>query len=102
VNSVRGPGGGYRLSRSGLEIDIAQVVDAVSESIDVTRCEGKGDCQRGEACLTHYLWCDLSDQIHSFLKGISLQSLVDRQEIRDIAERQDGYQSDRINVIDGL
>lgn len=102
VTSVRGPGGGYRLSRSGLEIDIAQVVDAVSESIDVTRCEGKGDCQRGEACLTHYLWCDLSDQIHSFLKGISLQSLVDRQEIRDIAERQDGYQSDRINVIDGL
>jgi Rrf2 family iron-sulfur cluster assembly transcriptional regulator len=102
VTSVRGPGGGYRLSRSGLEIDIAQVVDAVSESIDVTRCEGKGNCQRGEACLTHYLWCDLSDQIHSFLKGISLQSLVDRQEIRDIAERQDGYQNDRINVVDGL
>jgi len=102
VTSVRGPGGGYRLSRGGLDIDIAQIVDAVSESMDVTRCEGKGDCQRGEACLTHYLWCDLSDQIHSFLEGISLQSLVDRQEIRDIAERQDGYQKNRIDVVDGL
>jgi Rrf2 family iron-sulfur cluster assembly transcriptional regulator len=102
VNSVRGPGGGYRLSRSGLDINVAQVVDAVSESMDVTRCEGKGDCQQGEACLTHHLWCDLSDQIHSFLEGISLQSLVDRQEIRDIAKRQDDYQQNRINVVNDL
>jgi Rrf2 family iron-sulfur cluster assembly transcriptional regulator len=102
VTSVRGPGGGYRLSRAGLDINVAQVVDAVSESMDVTRCEGKGNCQRGEACLTHYLWCDLSEQIHSFLEGISLQSLVDRQEIRDISERQDSYQKNRINVVDGL
>jgi Rrf2 family iron-sulfur cluster assembly transcriptional regulator len=102
VSSVRGPGGGYRLSRSGLEINVAQVVDAVSESMDVTRCEKKGDCQQGEACLTHHLWCDLSEQIHSFLENISLQSLVDRQEIRDIAKRQDGYQKNRIDAVDGL
>jgi Rrf2 family iron-sulfur cluster assembly transcriptional regulator len=102
VTSVRGPGGGYRLSRANVDINIAQIVDAVSESMDLTRCEGRGDCQRGEACLTHYLWCDLSDQIHSFLEGINLQSLVDRQEIRDIAERQDGYQKNRIDVVDGL
>jgi len=102
VTSVRGPGGGYRLSRSGVDINVAQVVDAVSESMDVTRCEGKGDCQQGEACLTHHLWCDLSDQIHSFLENISLQSLVDRQEIRAIAKRQDGYQENRIDVVDGL
>jgi Rrf2 family iron-sulfur cluster assembly transcriptional regulator len=102
VSSVRGPGGGYRLSRSGLEINIAQVVDAVSESMDVTRCEKKGDCQQGEACLTHHLWCDLSEQIHSFLENISLQSLVDRQEIRDIAKRQDDYQKNRIDAIDSL
>jgi Rrf2 family iron-sulfur cluster assembly transcriptional regulator len=102
VSSVRGPGGGYRLSRSGLEINVAQVVDAVSESMDITRCEGKGDCQQGEACLTHHLWCDLSDQIHSFLEGISLQSLVGRQEIRDIARRQDSYQQNRIDVVNGL
>ena len=102
VTSVRGPGGGYRLSRGSSDINVAQVVDAVSESMDVTRCEGRGDCQRGEACLTHHLWCDLSDQIHTFLENISLQSLVDRQEIRDIAKRQDGYQKNRIDTVDGL
>lgn len=98
VSSVRGPGGGYRLSREGADISVAQVVDAVSESMDVTRCERKGDCQRGDACLTHHLWCDLSDQIHSFLDDISLQSLVDRQEIKEIAARQDGQQGQRITA----
>mgnify|MGYP000566103554 CR=1 FL=1 len=107
VSSVRGPGGGYRLSREGEDINVAQVVDAVNESMDVTRCEGRGDCQRGEACLTHHLWDDLSDQIHSFLEGITLQSLVDRQEIRVVANRQKRYQDktlqkNRIDVVDGL
>ena len=92
VKSVRGPGGGYRLSRDAEEIFVAEVIDAVDESIDVTRCEGRGDCQNGERCLTHDLWMDLSQQIHSFLNGISLQSLVDRSEIRKVAERQDSYQ----------
>ena len=92
VKSVRGPGGGYRLSREADAIFVAEVIDAVDESLDVTRCEGRGDCQNGERCLTHDLWMDLSNQIHKFLSGISLQSLVDRSEIRKVAERQDNYQ----------
>lgn len=95
VKSVRGPGGGYRLSREADQIYVAEVIDAVDESLDVTRCEGRGDCQNGERCLTHDLWMDLSHQIHKFLSGISLQSLVDRAEIRKVAERQDTYQENR-------
>lgn len=107
VASVRGPGGGYQLSRSGKDINIAQVVDAVNESMDVTRCEGKGNCQRGEACLTHYLWDDLSSQIYAFLENITLQGLVERQEIKAVAKRQYDYQKqkiskDRITVVDDL
>lgn len=93
VKSVRGPGGGYRLSREADAIFVAEVIDAVDESLDVTRCEGRGDCQNGQRCLTHDLWMDLSNQIHKFLSGISLQSLVDRAEIRKVAERQDNIQS---------
>ncbi|MCG8313896.1 MAG: Rrf2 family transcriptional regulator, partial [Pseudomonadales bacterium] len=48
VKSVRGPGGGYRLSREAGDIFVAQVIDAVDESLDVTRCEKRGDCQNGE------------------------------------------------------
>ncbi|MBV1920961.1 MAG: Fe-S cluster assembly transcriptional regulator IscR [Pseudomonadales bacterium] len=94
VSSVRGPGGGYRLSRESAEIFVAQVVDAVDEPVDVTRCEGQGNCQNGEPCLTHYLWEDLSQQLHQFLSAISLQSLVERSEIRKVADRQDRYQQE--------
>lgn len=89
VKSVRGPGGGYCLMGSPAEISIAQVVDAVSESLDATRCEGKGNCQDGEVCLTHYLWQDLSTQIHQFLSGITLANLVARRDIQAVGARQD-------------
>ncbi|MCP5346651.1 MAG: Fe-S cluster assembly transcriptional regulator IscR [Gammaproteobacteria bacterium] len=89
VSSVRGPGGGYELKDSANSIFIAQIIDAVNESLDTTRCGGAGDCQGGEICLTHYLWKDLSQQIHEFLSNISLADLVEKNEIRRIAENQD-------------
>ena len=70
VSSVRGPGGGYRLGRDSDTIFIAQIIDAVNESVDTTNCQGKGDCQGGEICLTHALWDELSGEIHRFLNGI--------------------------------
>lgn len=89
VTSVRGPGGGYLLSRDSGEIYVAQIVDAVNESVDATGCGGQADCQSGQTCLTHHLWCDLSEQIHKFLAGISLASLVERREVKEVSDRQD-------------
>jgi Rrf2 family iron-sulfur cluster assembly transcriptional regulator len=89
VSSIRGPGGGYQLSRSGQQIFVAEIVDAVNESVDATGCGGSSNCQQGEICLTHHLWCDLSEQIHGFLSGISLSSLVERSEVKSISARQD-------------
>ena len=97
VSSVRGPGGGYQLAHAATDIQIVQVIDAVDESVDATRCKGKGNCQDGETCLTHYLWCELSEQIHDFLSGITLGSLVQRAEVRNIAQRQ----QQRIPCADG-
>ena len=92
VSSVRGPGGGYELKRGSDEIFIAQIIDAVDESVDTTKCQGAGDCQGGETCLTHYLWEDLSEQIHAFLESISLADLVTKNEVRKIADNQDRRQ----------
>ncbi|WP_303291988.1 Fe-S cluster assembly transcriptional regulator IscR [Marinobacter sp. SS5-14b] len=94
VVSIRGPGGGYRLSRSADHVYIAEVVDAVSESLDTTRCGNKGDCQNGEKCLTHHLWSDLTDQIHQFLSDISLGDLMRKREIQLVADRQNRKQSE--------
>ncbi len=76
VTSTRGPGGGYSLSRTADEIAIAEVVTAVDEVVDATRCGGLANCQDGMRCLTHDLWTELSDQIHAFLSGITLGQLV--------------------------
>lgn len=89
VKSVRGPGGGYRLGKDTRQIAIVDIIDAVDESVDATRCQGRGNCQQGETCLTHYLWEDLSQQIHDFLQGISLADLMTRQEVRRISGIQD-------------
>lgn len=89
VKSVRGPGGGYRLTRDSSAIYVAEVVDAVNESVDATLCRGDNNCQHGSECLTHQLWDDLSRQIHGFLSEISLGDLVQRHEVRTVAARQD-------------
>ncbi len=104
VSSIRGPGGGYKLSVEPGEISVASVIDAVDESIDTTRCgvnaksksgskqsadEGeRAGCQEGEQCLTHHLWMDLSAQIHSFLSSITLLDLMNKREVQVTALRQ--------------
>lgn len=96
VESVRGPGGGYRLGKDAGDIAVGEVIAAVNESIDATKCNGKADCQGGEKCLTHNLWQDLSDRISKFLDSITLGELMAKQEIKTISTRQDGQQLDAV------
>ncbi len=88
VNSVRGPGGGYLLSQPADEISVSKVIDAVNESVDATRCQGLSDCQQGDTCLTHHLWCELSVQIRHFLDEMTLAQLMLRPDVIRIASRQ--------------
>jgi len=99
VKSARGPGGGYRLNRQADDITIVEVLNAIDEKIDTTRCGGKGDCQDGQACLTHDLWADLSKQISDFLSGISLGELVQRHSIREVSARQDAMAPRPVSLV---
>jgi Rrf2 family iron-sulfur cluster assembly transcriptional regulator len=99
VQSVRGPGGGYNLGKSAANINIAEVIEAVNEITDATRCKGAGDCQKGETCITHHLWMDLSDQIRDFLGDITLADLVERPEVRDISRDQESRASTQKSII---
>ncbi|NMP30966.1 Fe-S cluster assembly transcriptional regulator IscR [Thalassotalea sp. M1531] len=92
VSSVRGPGGGYRLGMCSAQIAVADVISAVDESVDATKCMGKGNCQGGHQCLTHNLWADLSNRIEEFLKNITLSELVEQRDVKSVSERQDGQQ----------
>ena len=90
VTSIRGPGGGYQLGRDSGAIAVVDVIAAVDESVDATRCGGRENCQGEERCLTHDLWQDLSKQIYDFLSAIDLAALVERQRVREVAARQEG------------
>ncbi len=87
VNSTRGPGGGYTLSRNAREISAADVICAVDEKMHITRCQGLENCQDEQRCLTHDLWEDLSSQIEEFLSRINLGQLVERRNVREAMTR---------------
>lgn len=89
VESVRGPGGGYNLAAHPSKISVADIVVAISENIDATRCKGKKNCQGDEACLTHQLWEELSTRIYEFLNEITLNNLVSQPSVQQVALRQE-------------
>ena len=79
VQSSRGPGGGYRLARAAAETNIAEIVVAVDEPLQATRCNHdakKGCMMKGEKCLTHDLWEEMGRQIHSYLTSVTLADVV--------------------------
>lgn len=78
VKGTRGPGGGYLLARDADCISMAEIVVAVDEPLDITRCDGREDCHNGERCLSHDLWSELSHQLYTFLNGIALGELMRR------------------------
>jgi len=84
VKSVRGPGGGYCLSRPASQTRVADIIMAVDEPLRATGCRMGDDhgchSKRGR-CLTHDLWEELSNHIYLFLKSVTLADVVDRNVI---------------------
>lgn len=78
VESIRGRTGGYRLARPADEITIFEVMAAVAEGTDMTRCSsGLGTpCMAGRRCRAHDLWCALGRHIERFLRSVSLQDVI--------------------------
>ena len=80
VDSVRGPGGGYRLASTACQTSIADIVLAADEQITMTRCggDGKPGCMAPKTrCLTHDLWDGLGQHIHSYLDSITLADVCE-------------------------
>jgi Rrf2 family iron-sulfur cluster assembly transcriptional regulator len=90
VESVRGPGGGYRLARGPETVSVADVIVAVDEPIDATQCGGRDSCKDdGKRCMTHELWANLNAHIFGYLRSVTLAELVAQQRRPDVAVMQD-------------
>jgi len=83
VRGVRGPGGGYYLGRKADEISIADVICAIDEWVEFTRCNpnkanpNKASISNTQRGMTHHLWDNLSQRIYLFLADITLADLIE-------------------------
>jgi Rrf2 family iron-sulfur cluster assembly transcriptional regulator len=78
VESIKGPGGGYKLSKDANEIVISDVINAVDENVETTACNGKANCNNNHQCLSHNLWEDLGAEINKFLSDVTLQQVISK------------------------
>jgi len=87
VRSIRGPGGGYLLTRPASEISVADVIRAVNEPIRTTMCENAiRGCHRGKRCDTHQLWDAMGQYIYRFLDAVTIQMVCDKEVALDVLE----------------
>lgn len=86
VSSVRGPGGGYRLTKAPGDISVAEIIHAVDESLDATQCGGKRNCSEDQrVCMTHNLWTSLNKKMFDYLDSVNLAELVAQQHETPVA-----------------
>ena len=83
VSSVRGPGGGYRLTRPTTDLSVGEIILAVDEPIDATQCGGRENCRDEQKCITHDLWTDLNRHIFEYLNSVTLSQLVEGQQKKE-------------------
>lgn len=80
VESVRGPGGGYRLAKPPSQIRVADVLAAVDESVDAMSkgagASGGSSGSRAQS-LTNRLWEGLSAHVYVFLHQTRLSDVIE-------------------------
>ena len=89
VSSTRGPGGGYKLTNNVDQVSVSDIILAVDESCKVVDCKDSEGCNGGYQCLTHDLWQELSNEIRTFLDGITIAEIMSQEAVNDVKLRQD-------------
>ena len=89
VQSVRGPAGGYVLSKPPEDIKLLSIISAVDEKIKTVKCrkESKKGCNgKSIKCITHNLWDDLEAHINKFFENNTLKDILFK-EVRNNSEK---------------
>lgn len=78
VKSVRGPGGGYMLSREASRIRVDEIIDTVEETLVLVSCmNDDGSCGCDFECATQSVWQGLGQQVRMFLASMTLEDLTE-------------------------
>ncbi len=98
VESVRGPGGGYRLGAPADAISVARIVRAVDEPLDARQCAGHENCKDQERCITHDLWSNLNQHVYDYLDSVTLSALING-EVKPVAKRGGETETQTIKTV---
>lgn len=77
VQSLRGAGGGYKLTDSPENITVGQVLRAVEDNLEIVDCLREDGCSNKCNCVSRNLWAKLYDNINNYLDTISLLRLAE-------------------------
>ena len=88
VKSIRGRNGGYLYAKDPADISIKEVMHAVDEVIDATKCNGTSACHNGKKCSTHDLWHELNVLVDDYLEKITINNLVETDNSPNIRVRE--------------
>lgn len=78
VESIKGIRGGYKIAKTPDSITISEIMNAVGESIKVTRCKDheNGCIGNGERCASHKMWKNLENSIEHYLNSVTLADIL--------------------------
>jgi Rrf2 family iron-sulfur cluster assembly transcriptional regulator len=88
VKSIRGRNGGYLYAKDPANISIKEVMHAVDEVLDATKCNGTSACHNGKKCSTHDLWHELNVLVDDYLDKITINNLVETNKSPNIEVRE--------------
>ncbi len=89
IKSIRGPAGGYYLTRKPEEITIGDIVRATEGDIELVFCTGMQKhpgrgCERAEKCVVRGVWSEGARRLMEYFDSISLEDLCREARTRGI------------------
>ncbi len=82
VKSIRGPQGGYRLTKEPKDYTIGMILRQVEGSLAPVSCldDDVNTCERQEECVSLRIWRELNDAINGVVDKYTLQDLIEWQQ----------------------
>lgn len=79
VESVRGPGGGFRFAKPLEELTVKTILDAAGEGLILSPCNiGKTSCGNINDCVSFAIWAEATTMVNNYFEGITLASILNK------------------------
>lgn len=81
IRTVRGPGGGYLLTKSARKMKVGDVLRAVESLVPVYCIDAKAkkNCKREKECIIQPFWKEFGKMMVEFLDSTTLFDIVNRE-----------------------